>query len=66
MNTYMNTSKLNIQVVRGMVKSEVESVRKSEVPVLADLGVGDNWRTPNKGRMVKSSELPAVHPRTRH
>jgi DNA polymerase-1 len=30
--------------VRAMVKSEMESVRKFDVPLLVDVGVGDNWR----------------------
>jgi DNA polymerase I len=33
-----------VDVVRAMVKSEMESVRKLEVPMLVDVGVGDNWR----------------------
>jgi DNA polymerase I-like protein with 3'-5' exonuclease and polymerase domains len=27
-----------------MVKSEMENVRKLDVPMLVDVGVGDNWR----------------------
>jgi DNA polymerase I len=30
--------------VRAMGKSEMESVRKLDVPLLVDVGVGDNWR----------------------
>jgi DNA polymerase-1 len=30
--------------VRAMVKSEMESVRKLDVPLVVDVGVGDNWR----------------------
>ncbi len=30
--------------VRSLVKSEMESVRKLEVPLLVDVGVGENWR----------------------
>jgi len=30
--------------VRAMVKSEMESVRRYEVPLLVEAGVGDNWR----------------------
>ncbi len=30
--------------VRAMVKSEMESVRRLEVPLLVDVCVGDNWR----------------------
>jgi DNA polymerase I-like protein with 3'-5' exonuclease and polymerase domains len=30
--------------VRSLVKSEMESVRKLEVPLLVEVGVGDNWR----------------------
>ncbi len=30
--------------VRAMVKAEMESVRRLEVPLLVDVGVGDNWR----------------------
>ena len=33
-----------VDSVRAMVKSEMESVRKFEVPLLVDTGVGDNWR----------------------
>ncbi len=33
-----------VDAVRAMVKSEMESVRKLEVPLLVDVGVGDNWR----------------------
>ena len=30
--------------LRVLVKTEMESVRKLDVPLLADVGVGDNWR----------------------
>jgi len=30
--------------VRSMVKTEMESVERYEVPLLVDVGVGDNWR----------------------
>ena len=33
-----------VDSVRAMVKSEMESVRKFEVPLLVDTGMGDNWR----------------------
>ncbi len=33
-----------VEEVRGMVKTEMESVRKLEVPLLVDVGVGENWR----------------------
>ncbi len=33
-----------VERVRAMVKAEMESVRKLEVPLLVDVGVGDNWR----------------------
>jgi DNA polymerase-1 len=33
-----------VETVRAMVKSEMESVRKFEVPLLVETGVGDNWR----------------------
>jgi len=33
-----------VDEVRSLVKSEMESVRKLEVPLLVDVGVGDNWR----------------------
>ena len=28
----------------AMVKSEMEAVRKLDVPLVVDVGVGDNWR----------------------
>jgi DNA polymerase-1 len=33
-----------VQTVTGMVKSEMENVHKLEVPLLVDVGIGDNWR----------------------
>jgi DNA polymerase-1 len=33
-----------VEEVRGMVKSEMESVRKLEVPMVVDVGAGENWR----------------------
>jgi DNA polymerase-1 len=33
-----------VETLKGMVKSEMESVRRLEVPLLVDVGVGDNWR----------------------
>jgi DNA polymerase I len=33
-----------VDPVRAMVKSEMESVRKFEVPLLVETGVGENWR----------------------
>jgi DNA polymerase-1 len=33
-----------VDSVRAMVKAEMESVRKFEVPLLVETGVGDNWR----------------------
>jgi DNA polymerase I len=33
-----------VETVRAMAKSEMESVRKLDVPLLVDVGVGDNWR----------------------
>jgi DNA polymerase-1 len=33
-----------VDLVRAMVKAEMESVRKFEVPLLVETGVGDNWR----------------------
>ena len=33
-----------VDEVRAMAKSEMESVRKLDVPLLVDVGVGDNWR----------------------
>ncbi len=33
-----------VDAVRAMVKMEMESVRKFEVPLLVETGVGDNWR----------------------
>ena len=33
-----------VESVRTMVKSEMESVRRLEIPLVVDVGVGDNWR----------------------
>ncbi len=33
-----------VEAVRTMAKSEMESVRKLEVPLLVEVGVGSNWR----------------------
>ena len=33
-----------VEVVRAMVKSEMESVERLDVPLVVDVGVGDNWR----------------------
>jgi DNA polymerase-1 len=33
-----------VDAVRAMAKAEMESVRKLEVPLLVDVGVGANWR----------------------
>ena len=33
-----------VQAVRAMVKSEMESVERLDVPLVVDVGVGDNWR----------------------
>jgi DNA polymerase-1 len=33
-----------VEAVRAMAKSEMESVRKLAVPLLVDVGVGENWR----------------------
>jgi DNA polymerase I len=33
-----------VEAVRSLVKSEMESVQKLDVPLLVDVGVGDNWR----------------------
>jgi DNA polymerase-1 len=33
-----------VDEVRRIAKTEMESVRKLEVPSLVDVGVGDNWR----------------------
>jgi len=30
--------------IRAMVKAEMENVRTLDVPMLVDVGVGDNWR----------------------
>ncbi len=33
-----------VDAVRAMVKSEMQSVKKLEVPLVVDVGVGENWR----------------------
>ena len=33
-----------VETVRAMVKSEMESVERLDVPLVVDVGVGDNWR----------------------
>jgi DNA polymerase-1 len=33
-----------VEAVRGMVKSEMEGVERLAVPLIVDVGVGDNWR----------------------
>jgi DNA polymerase I len=33
-----------VDAVRAMVKSEMESVKRLSVPLLVDVGVGENWR----------------------
>jgi DNA polymerase-1 len=33
-----------VDEIRSMVKSEMENVRKLDVPMVVDVGVGDNWR----------------------
>jgi DNA polymerase I len=33
-----------VEPVRAMVKSEMESVERLDVPLVVDVGVGDNWR----------------------
>ena len=33
-----------VEEIRVMVKAEMESVRKLDVPLIVDVGVGDNWR----------------------
>ena len=33
-----------VDEVRAMVKSEMENVRKLDVPMVVDVGIGDNWR----------------------
>ncbi len=33
-----------VDAVRAMAKSEMESVRRFEVPLVVDVGVGENWR----------------------
>jgi DNA polymerase-1 len=33
-----------VDEIRVMVKSEMENVRKLDVPMVVDVGVGDNWR----------------------
>jgi DNA polymerase-1 len=33
-----------VDEIRTMVKSEMEGVARLEVPLVVDVGVGDNWR----------------------
>ena len=33
-----------VDQIRAMVKTEMESVRKLDVPMVVDVGVGNNWR----------------------
>jgi DNA polymerase-1 len=33
-----------VDAVRTMVKSEMETVERLDVPLVVDVGVGDNWR----------------------
>jgi len=33
-----------VEEIRGIVKSEMESVKKLAVPLVVDIGVGPNWR----------------------
>ncbi len=33
-----------VELVKSLAKSEMESVRKLEVPLLVEVGVGENWR----------------------
>lgn len=33
-----------VEEIRAMVKTEMENVRKLDVPMVVDVGVGDNWR----------------------
>ena len=33
-----------VEAVRAMVKSEMEGVEQLDVPLVVDVGVGDNWR----------------------
>jgi DNA polymerase-1 len=33
-----------VDEMRAMVKTEMESVRKLDVPMVVDVGIGDNWR----------------------
>ena len=33
-----------VDEIRSLVKTEMESVRKLDVPMVVDVGVGDNWR----------------------
>jgi DNA polymerase I len=33
-----------VDAVRAMIKSEMQSVKKLEVPLVVDVGVGENWR----------------------
>jgi DNA polymerase-1 len=33
-----------VDEIKAMVKAEMENVRKLDVPMVVDVGVGDNWR----------------------
>ena len=33
-----------VDVVKTMVKAEMEGVEKLQVPLIVDVGVGENWR----------------------
>jgi DNA polymerase-1 len=33
-----------VDTLRAMAKAEMESVRRFEVPLVVDVGVGENWR----------------------
>jgi DNA polymerase-1 len=33
-----------VEAVSAMVKAEMEGVRELQVPLLVDIGVGENWR----------------------
>jgi DNA polymerase-1 len=38
-----------VDEVRGMAKGEMEGVRRLEVPLVAEVGMGDNWRDTKQG-----------------